>query len=84
MDWLDGGDRGPGLEGSREKILEIVEKWPNGNLRMTGRKAGDHNVGRWAYYNEQGDRIRELDFDKGGSISVIPTLLQTKGWGSPR
>jgi hypothetical protein len=72
---------GPAWKGFAAKLQEIVEKWPNGNLKATGDKLGNRKVGRWTYYNEQGDRIREKDFDEGQTSEFNPNDPDNKGLG---
>ena len=63
------------------KLQKTVENWPNGTLKATGDKLGDRKVGRWTYYNEQGDRLREEDFDEGTTTEYNPDHPENKGLG---
>jgi hypothetical protein len=75
---------GPAWKGSAGGRQKSVEKWPNGNLKATGQKHGERKVGRWTYYNEQGDRIREEDFDEGQTSEFNPNHPHNKGLGRPK
>ncbi|MEM9411361.1 MAG: hypothetical protein AAGA30_09625, partial [Planctomycetota bacterium] len=48
------------------QIKNVVERWPNGNLRKTGKLINGHRTGEWLYFNENGDLIRS---ESDGTIS---------------
>ena len=51
-------------EKRRQKKVE--ELWPNGNLKMIGQTVNGERVGDWEFFNEEGDRVRGVDYSNGG------------------
>jgi len=89
----NGGEAGPrawigvveasfGEEWKERRLEENVEElWPNGNLKMIGQTVNGERVGDWGFFNEQGDRIREVDYSNGGTAECNPKHPSNKGAG---
>ena len=74
---------GPKWKGQRK--LEIVEeKWPNGNFQTKGLTMNGEKYGEWHYFNEDGDRIKSVDYSRGGTATRNPEHPDNKGAGKPR
>jgi len=67
----------------REKrvVEKVVEKWPNGNLKVRGSEVNGHPYGKWEYFNEKGDRIKEVDYSHGTTAICNPECPVNKGAG---
>ena len=66
-------------ENRQEKKVE--ELWPNGNLKEIGQTINDERVGDWEFFNEEGDRIRKVDYSNGGTAESNPEHPSNKGAG---
>jgi hypothetical protein len=55
-------------EPTAKPVQSVIEKWPNGKVKVTGGKVGDQKVGRWTYYNEQGQVVRVEEYNERGWI----------------
>jgi len=75
---------GPAWKEPTAELRQIVQKWPNGNLKAIGQTQGYCQVGRWTYYNERGDRTGEVDFDKVTVLRYDPNLPANKGLGKAK
>ena len=65
-----------------ERIVKRVEeKWPNGNLKKCGDVLNGKETGLWTFYNEQGDRIKEINYTTGLVAECNPTHPDNKGAG---
>jgi hypothetical protein len=73
---------GAGWTGQR-KLEAVVEKWSNGNLKTKGQTMNDEKYGEWEFFNESGDRIRTINYSKGGSAECNPDHPSNKGAGKP-
>jgi len=63
----------------KPEVEEILERWPNGNLKVTGQKTNGIKTGKWEYFNESGDRVKTIE---GGTTSVCnPDHADNKGQG---
>jgi hypothetical protein len=74
---------GPDWKGRRE-TRPVELKWPNGNLRETGRTVNGRKTGAWHYFNEQGDRIKIIEYDSGNVCKITgcnPNHPSNKGAG---
>lgn len=71
-----------GKEWKEERKLENIEElWPNGNLRAKGRNVNSQRVGSWEFFNQEGDRIKTIDYSRGGSAECNPDHPDNKGAG---
>ncbi|MBL7890217.1 MAG: hypothetical protein JNL24_11725 [Bacteroidia bacterium] len=44
------------------------EYYKNGKLKNEGFRNGDFKQGKWKYYNEQGEFIKEEEYDEKGDL----------------
>ena len=73
--------RGPQWEENRQ-TRKVERKWPNGNLRETGTTVNGHRLGKWNYFNEQGDRVKIVYYGEGrGTATCNPEHPANKGAG---
>jgi len=80
--WIGRLDVVLGKNWKEKRVIEkVVEKWPNGNLKVVGQKVNGQLYGKWEYFNEAGDRIREKDFSKGTVAECNPEHPSNKGAG---
>lgn len=72
-------------EGWKEKRVykDVVEKWPNGNLKEKGTTMNGKKSGKWEYFNEAGDRIRTEEHP-GAVAEENPDHPDNKGAGKPQ
>ena len=74
-----------GPEWKQERKLEKVEqRWPNGNLKVVGQTMNGRPYGRWEYFNERGDRIKDVRYtgDDVGSSEYNPKYTSNKAVGA--
>jgi hypothetical protein len=64
-------------------IVPVEEKWPNGNLKAKGQTLNGERWGLWEFFNEEGDRIRTVDYTKGVTAEANPEHPSNKGKGKP-
>jgi hypothetical protein len=75
-----------GEEWKEERRLEKVEeRWPNGNLKAVGQTVNGQQYGEWNYFNEEGDRVRIVDYSGGGGEAACnPEHPANKGAGKKK
>ncbi|MCU0724163.1 MAG: hypothetical protein MUC63_11245 [Planctomycetes bacterium] len=59
-------------------------RWPNGNLRFVGAWLNGRETGRWHYFNENGDRVRIVEYVDGlvcSETECNPDHADNKGAG---
>ena len=72
----------PGTNWKEERKLENVEqRWPNGNFKAKGQKLNGKEYGKWEYFNEEGDRIKTVNYTIGGTAECNPDHPDNKGAG---
>jgi hypothetical protein len=74
---------GTGWKGQR-KLETVEEKWPNGNLKTKGQTMNGEKYEEWQFFNEAGDRIRTVNYSRGGSAECNPDHPNNKGAGKSR
>lgn len=63
----------------KPEVKEVLERWPNGNLKVKGQETNGIKTGKWDYFNESGDRVKTIE---GGTTSVCnPDHPSNKGQG---
>jgi antitoxin component YwqK of YwqJK toxin-antitoxin module len=77
------GEFGLGWQGKR-KLQLVEEKWPNGNLKTKGQTMNGEKYEEWQFFNEAGDRIRTINYSRGGSAECNPNHPSNKGAGKLR
>ncbi len=72
-------------EGWKEQRVykDVINKWPNGNLKEKGRTMNGTKYGKWEYFNEAGDRIRSEEHPGGATATANPEHPDNKGAGKP-
>jgi hypothetical protein len=69
----------------QRKLEDIQEQWPNGNFKAKGKTMNGERYGAWHYFNEDGDRIRIVDYTGGhGPAECNPEHPDNKGAGKRR
>jgi len=80
--WIGAIDAEFGPQWKEERKTEMVDqRWPNGNLKVVGQTVNGERFGEWNYFNEEGDRIRIVDYSKGWEAQCNPTHPSNKGAG---
>ena len=63
----------------KANVKQVVEHWPNGNLKVRGETTNGLKTGKWQYFNEAGDLV---ETSEGGSTAVHnPDHPNNKGLG---
>ncbi len=64
------------------RITKKVKKtWPNGNLKTVGQTTNGTRCGKWEFFNEQGDRVKIVDYDNGTTATCNAEHPDNKGAG---
>lgn len=65
-----------------KRIKNVIERWPNGNLKKTGNLTNGQRTGEWLFFNEKGDLIRS---ESRGTIATHnPDHPKNRGRGKKK
>ena len=68
----------------KREIKDVVEKWPNGNLKAVGQTVNEERFGEWNFFNEEGDRTKIIYYQSNrGSATCNTEHPSNKGTGIP-
>ena len=80
--WIGVVEAGFGKGWSEERKTKKVEEfWANENFKMIGQTVNGKRIGKWEFFNEAGDRIKEVDYSNGGTAHCNPEHPNNKGAG---
>jgi hypothetical protein len=54
-----------------DRLVDVRERWPNGNLKVTGRTLNGLEIGIWRYYDRTGKLVRAEEHMKNGSLAGL-------------
>lgn len=67
------------------RLEDMEERWPGGNVKATGQTMNGQKYGEWHYFNEEGDRIKIVNYTEPvGTAECDPNSPENKGAGIRR